>query len=92
MSKLDEFLRDGLCPLMPMWNMMLLLEITFLSLLFVSFLLSPGDPSVAIYFSLLFIVPTTAMLVALIYYCNRQDAEDPFRREDEQPNEDAGGS
>lgn len=90
MSKLDGFLKDGLCPLMPIWNTMLILEFTFISLLAISLFLSPGQPSVAIYFSLLLIIPTTAMLLGLIYYCKRQEEPDPFRREASPSNEEDG--
>jgi hypothetical protein len=85
MGKLDRLLKDGLCPLMPMWNTMLILEFTFISLLLISLFLNRGQPSPAIYFSLVFIVPTTGLLLGLIYYCKREQAADPFRSEESDP-------
>jgi len=83
MSKLDRFLADGLCPLMPLWNTMLIFEFTFLGLIIVSLFLNPGQPSVAIFLSLFFIIPTTASLLGIIYLCKRNARESPFRRENE---------
>ena len=85
MGKLDRLLKDGLCPLMPMWNTMLILEFVFISLLLISLFLNRGQPSPAIYFSLVFIVPTTGLLLGLIYYCKREEASDPFRSEGSDP-------
>lgn len=85
MGKLDRLLKDGLCPLMPMWTTMLVLEFTFISLLAVSLFLNGGQVSPAILFSLLFIVPTTVLLLGLVYYCKREEASDPFRSEGSSP-------
>lgn len=88
MGKLDHFLKDGLCPLMPLWNTMLIFELTFLALIAISLLLNPGQPSVAIFFSLFFIIPTTVSLLGIIYYCKRQKAKSPLRSENDTPSAD----
>lgn len=85
MRKLDHLLTDGLCPLMPLWNTMLIFEFTFLALILVSLFLNPGQPSVAISLSLFFIVPTTASLLGIIYFCKRKERASPFRREKDTP-------
>lgn len=73
MGRLKTLLDEGLCPYTPMWWSLFVLQMVFLSLLFVSVLMAPGDVSVAVPLSLVFIVPTTAFLLALLYYCKRQE-------------------
>ncbi|MEF8814774.1 MAG: hypothetical protein V5A55_13290, partial [Halovenus sp.] len=84
--------KDGLCPLMPLWNTMLIFEFTFLALIGLSLFLDPGRPSAAIFFSLFFIIPTTASLLGVIYYCKRQEAKSPFWRDTDPSTDEADPS
>jgi hypothetical protein len=72
MNRIRTLIDDGLCPFLPMWRMLLILEFTFLSLLGISTILSSGPPSIAVYLSLLFILPTVGAILGLVYYCSRQ--------------------
>lgn len=72
MTELRRLIDDGICPLVPVWRSLLLLELTFLVLLAIATLLSSGRPSVAVTFSLALILPTSVGLLGIIYYCMKQ--------------------
>lgn len=72
MNGIRHVLNEGICPFLPLWRSLLVLEMAFVVLLAISVLLSSGTPNVAVLFSLLFIVPTSVGLLILIRYCERQ--------------------
>lgn len=72
MKEFREVVGEGICSMLPLWRVLLALELTFLALLGLTAALSSEPPNVAFQFSLLFIVPTTVALLFVLYYCGRR--------------------